>query len=743
MRNLSEAAINGHLKQLFRDPTKIKAELMVYDTNVDGYRNAAYTDSEDVTDPRYIHDGLVTNRVASWEKDYWLLGDYVRPNESATIRQLMPDTSDMVFNIDDAEVAVINAAHILLEPLTDPSYIGREIMFDASFNISSSLYGVFATPRLIVGSQIGCYEVLEFSAEYETAHGIAEFVGDGVIDAYEPIVRVNYHVALRVVTVYTPNTASYRLVQLGLIDSLYAYKTEDNLYDLILSYEGTIVPGYTSTAIADANGVINDTFSVLYAWLDQGNQVKDIRILFKEPVEGLTVALEGADFTRTIVEPQKEFNFHFDTPISFYGIRLEVAKVAPQQRVHLDSIFYGHSRVYYEADIASLNFTASEDNTGSELLAQDISLSLINIDHEFDIDNPKGIYAEMKPGLRLNLSFGIPMGDEEEWVQMASLRLKDEPTVTQQVATLKFVDELATMNNEGFGEGFSGDLQDFARRNTNVCKVIGATEDRAFMLPALEDNQRIQLTLNALNAYAHMNSLGLLELVSYLAGFKYKMTDIYLTSTDILGDIMVSKITTPRNIIVSSTQYTESDDTEETIYEYTENFIRTEPDELAFKCVYSPSADARYEGEQVISPFSSRFGSEKADIRMSFVPNGKPLSFKLIGKPLNMVSREYVREVNAEGTDCKVDNPGAFGLTASDYTGVLVYCDWLEDNFEELRMYEFDVAQDYRIEPGDCIYIQTRYEDKVPVRVISCSYTKPGIKGHIKAKRLSSRIANL
>lgn len=87
--------------------------------------------------------------------------------------------------------------------------------------------------------------------------------------------------------------------------------------------------------------------------------------------------------------------------------------------------------------------------------------------------------------------------------------------------------------------------------------------------------------------------------------------------------------------------------------------------------------------------------------------------------------------VNSKGEECAIDNP--FVTTDAQVQAII---DSVKYIYGQREVYKAQWAQDWRVELGDIIYLDTQFEQNVKVVVTGLKFSYPGLWGEITMRRL-------
>lgn len=109
--------------------------------------------------------------------------------------------------------------------------------------------------------------------------------------------------------------------------------------------------------------------------------------------------------------------------------------------------------------------------------------------------------------------------------------------------------------------------------------------------------------------------------------------------------------------------------------------------------------------------------------------NTSGIKVRLMGYKIKRDESTVTIEVAKKGESKKIDNP-----LCSEREQALLQCYWYYDYVKKGQTLSIDYRGDYRIEPFDYFYVQSQYQNRVPIVVTSCELNyNGGLKGKLEA----------
>lgn len=395
------------------------------------------------------------------------------------------------------------------------------------------------------------------------------------------------------------------------------------------------------------------------------------------------------------------------------------------------------------------NIVKVETFVNSDLYSQaapndQIEVTVLDINHEFDPANPQGKFAKLTPDRAFFLRLGYRLPDRNgvvEWVEgnwnTPGFYISDKPTYQDQKITMSLVTSpLNKKNNVSvpIKTGLYGVGNEVASRNITT---IGTPYiDTTAMIDKQDYMSAYMWAKNAQGRYYQRN--GTSSSVTYFPSLR----DYVINGNRILdGGVQLDKQPMLKNLIIkqyknvqSALRLTQSFSVAAADYEYYSawGLYRARiynSQELDISCIemtHTGGVDWRIVYEDVnnsgvLSTSIYVTASSKVVVSGSFNIYGTDTS-----------STDIVLKVNNEGEDMTIDNPlitsNALVVSCADATKIIAAM---------REVYKVNMVNDIRLQNGDCVYLDTPYEKHIPVIITGIKRVMPGIKSEITCRRLN------
>ena len=395
------------------------------------------------------------------------------------------------------------------------------------------------------------------------------------------------------------------------------------------------------------------------------------------------------------------------------------------------------------------NIVKVETFVNSDLYSQaapndQIEVTILDINHEYDPANPQGKFAKLTPDRAFFLRLGYRLPDRNgvvEWVEgnwnTPGFYISDKPTYQDQKVTMSLtVKKLNNKNNVSvpIKTGLYGVGNEVASRNITTFGTPYI--DTTAMIDKQDYMSANMWVVNARGYYYRQNGS-----FSSVTNFS-SLRDYVINGNRILdGGVQLDKQPMLKNLIIkqyknvqSALRLTQSFSVAAADYEYYSawGLYRARiynSQELDISCIemtHTGGVDWRiiYEdvnNSGVLSTSIYVTASSKVVVSGSFNIYGTDSS-----------STDIVLKVNDEGEDMTIDNPlitsNALVVSCADATKIIAAM---------REVYKVNMVNDIRLTNGDCVYLDTPYENNIPVIITGIKRVMPGIKSEITCRRLN------
>lgn len=398
------------------------------------------------------------------------------------------------------------------------------------------------------------------------------------------------------------------------------------------------------------------------------------------------------------------------------------------------------------------NIVKAETYINTDLYSQavpneQIEITVLDINHEYDPANPQGKFAKLTPDREFFLRLGYRLPDrngEVEWVDGAwssagAYHISDTPTYqNQKVTMLLETTDLSNKTNVSvpikhglYGVGNEVDSRDITIF-PNLYPYINTTamiDKQAYMSAYMWDANAQGRFYSRGRMFPNINTIG-------------TMKDYVINDNRILdGGVQLDKQPMLKNLIIkqyknvqSALRLTQSFSVAAADYEYYSAWGKYRAriynsQELDISCIemtHTGGVDWRIIYEDV-----NNSGVLSTSIYVTassrVVVSG---SFNIYGTDSS--STDIVLRVNDEGEDMTIDNP----LITSN--ALVVSCANATKFVAAMReVYKVNMVNDIRLQNADCVYLDTPYEKHIPVIITGIKRVMPGIKSEITCRRLN------
>lgn len=404
--------------------------------------------------------------------------------------------------------------------------------------------------------------------------------------------------------------------------------------------------------------------------------------------------------------------------------------------------------LFDNSNIVSLETYVSVDLYSQAVPNEQIKLTVLDKDHEYDPANPQGKFAKLTPDRAFYLRLGYRLPDrngEVEWVDGSwngsyGYYISDTPTYQDQKVTMSLQTE--HWNNK---TNVSVPIKHGLYGVGN--EVDSRTISKFGIYPFIDTTAMIDKQAYTSGSMWNANALG----KYYYRGNNFPdvtnigtMHDYTINDNRILdGGIQLDKQPMLKNLIIkqyknvqSELRLTQPFTISTSDYEWYApwNKYRTRlynSQELDISCIemsglLGTGIDWRIIYED-INDSGVLSTSIYATASSKIAASG---SFNIYGTDSS--STDIVIRVNAEGEDMTIDNP----LITSN--ALVVSCAEATMFVAAMReVYTVNMANDIRLQNVDCVYLDTPYEKNIPVVITGIKRVMPGIKSEITCRRLN------
>lgn len=210
---------------------------------------------------------------------------------------------------------------------------------------------------------------------------------------------------------------------------------------VIVPSSGTMYDGFVSSHMSNAEGKFT-TPAVLTRAFSNPHTFPGITLTFdtryQEWPDTVTVDfyLNGA-VLESLTLPVEGTELVINTKVaSCDKIVLTMGNTLPYRRPRLQQVLYGVQKKFGNDDIVSIKESHDVDPLSRRLPQETMQFVLLDYEHNYDPDNPKGIYAYLDKKSPISLRYGymLPTG-KVEWLKADKYVLNSKPKAAKNQAT--------------------------------------------------------------------------------------------------------------------------------------------------------------------------------------------------------------------------------------------------------------------------------------------------------------------
>ena len=194
--------------------------------------------------------------------------------------------------------------------------------------------------------------------------------------------------------------------------------------------------GFCSSILSDENGEF-DTEPVLVREFSAYHSMAGLTILFDTrsnecPLYAHIYFYKDGSVVETItIDHPAQTEIISSHPVESYDkIEIVPTTMLPYRRLRVEEIYFGIIQRFYNKDIISLTRRHDVDPLSRRLPNETLTFTIIDFEHKYDPDNPKGWYVYVEEKAPVNVTFGYELNDGTiEWLE-PNLYLLDSKPIT-------------------------------------------------------------------------------------------------------------------------------------------------------------------------------------------------------------------------------------------------------------------------------------------------------------------------
>lgn len=412
------------------------------------------------------------------------------------------------------------------------------------------------------------------------------------------------------------------------------------------------------------------------------------------------------------------------------GISLSFNSAYPNERARLERVVYGIEYTFDGDVLTETNQSHDVDPLCRRLPQEEFRFSIIDFDHNYDPENPDGIWAYVDLNAPIYIQHGYTLSDGTvEWLKPDRYRLSAKPAVEGSIASFQATGLIGSLNGTYYKSAVGS--------KTLYNMAVGVLTDAGFDTDEYDIDSSLQsmTTTAVLPIATHKECL---QLIAHAARCRLYTDDDNivhikpfsvsgLTSSGFTldfdsikdGSPTLTKIEALKGVTVAKHSYTAAASSS-TLYSGT-----TDATTAHVEFALAQDVSINVTGGTLTS--STIYG-RAADLVMS----SGTKTITVTGKTLTDASIVYTYSVGLDGETDAEDNPLITSDTmanalAAHVAGYLIY----------RSTYDVEYRGNPELETGDLIAMETRYNDSIDALVLTDAITFNGaLSGTIKVKAL-------
>lgn len=210
---------------------------------------------------------------------------------------------------------------------------------------------------------------------------------------------------------------------------------------VIVPASGTMYDGFVSSLMSNAEGQFS-THAMLTRAFSNPHTFPGLTLTFdtryKEWPDTVTVDFYlNGEVLESLTVPVSGTEVVVDTKVAFCDkIVLTLGNVLPYRRPRVQQVLYGVQKKFTNDDIVSTKQSHDVDPLSRRLPQETMQFVLLDYEHNYDPDNPKGIYAYLDKKSPVVIRFGYELPDgKTEWLKADKYVLNSKPKAAKNQAT--------------------------------------------------------------------------------------------------------------------------------------------------------------------------------------------------------------------------------------------------------------------------------------------------------------------
>ena len=167
------------------------------------------------------------------------------------------------------------------------------------------------------------------------------------------------------------------------------------------------------------------------------------------PLEVTLTYDEGEETEATVTFSPDSAEYPVQLPSgSVSNVKVTFTKMLPYRRARVQTTIWGIGTSYTNEDLVSVVESNDVDPLSRRLPQEKLTYTILDFEHNFDPDNPMGVYSTINRGAPITIAYGYELDDGSiEWLQSDTYALDNRPSFKDNMVTFTGIGLLATMTN--------------------------------------------------------------------------------------------------------------------------------------------------------------------------------------------------------------------------------------------------------------------------------------------------------
>ena len=222
---------------------------------------------------------------------------------------------------------------------------------------------------------------------------------------------------------------------------------------IVLPTSGTINDGYVSDKLSDENGEFTAS-SVMTRQFTDIHSFAGITLTFdtreKEYPKEVSVVFSknGEAVDEVIVSPTSPKIVVVTSATEVDAVEVTFGDTLPYRRPRLEAVLWGIEKEYTNDDIVTSKQSNDVDPLSRRLPNEQFTFTVLDYGHDYDPDNPEGIYKFVDINSPINVRHGYKLPDGSvEWLKADKYLLNSKPTAKDNQATFTAIGLIGSLTD--------------------------------------------------------------------------------------------------------------------------------------------------------------------------------------------------------------------------------------------------------------------------------------------------------